>query len=59
MVAGIKIYLIFKGIPASPRYRSAVKSLHPHFKNRAVSFDRSIFFADTPQLYLHSFQTSL
>ena len=40
---GDKRYLIFKGIPASPALRSAVESLHPHFKNRAVSFDRSIF----------------
>lgn len=56
-VAEIIVYLIFKGIPASPRSRSAVKSLYPHEKSS--SKDCSFFCADTPQLYLHSLQTSL
>ena len=38
-VAGIEIYLIFKGIPASPALRSAVESLYPHERlHLAVAF---------------------
>ena len=56
-VARIEIYLIFKGIPASPALRLAVESLYPHFK-KSCSQDSS-FFVRFPQLYLHSLQTSL
>ena len=51
MVAGIKIYLIFKGIPASPALRSAVESLHPHFKNRAVR-KTALFFVRILRNYI-------
>ena len=43
-VAGIEIYLIFKGIPASPALRLAVESLYPHFK-KSCSQDSSFFCA--------------
>ena len=41
-VARIEIYLIFKGIPASPALRLAVESLYPHFK-KSRSQDSSFF----------------
>ena len=48
-VARIEIYLIFKGIPASPALGLAVESLYPHFK-KSCSQDSS-FFVRFPQPY--------
>jgi hypothetical protein len=53
-VAGIKRYYTFKGIPASPRYRSAVESVYwlvLYGKKKEQSFHFAPLSADAQQLY--------
>ena len=49
-VARIEIYLIFKGIPASPALRLAIESLYPHFK-KSCSQDSSFSCAYSATIF--------